>query len=255
MTPRTVSAFANDLSILRSELAELGGQAEDQLANALDALSRRDFGLAEEVVARDGALDKRATDIEERSLRMLAFRQPLAQDLRETISCLRIASTLERVGDLAKNIARRAQIVPHTGGQRTLHSVEHMGELAQSQLAKSLDAYGAKNINAALELWRRDIELDDLYHSVFRDLITQMMNDREMVEVGAHLMFIAKNLERIGDHTTFIAEMTYYVTIGEAIQHDRPKGAPLSARDLSGAGPAPEGERPARRRRESPGAD
>lgn len=227
MTPRAAGAFATELISLRTQLAELGGLAEEQLANALDALRRRDVALAREVAARDTTLDAWTTRLEERSLRMLAFRQPLAHDLRETIACLRIASTLERVGDLAKNIARRTQYLPPIGSQRIARSLDHMGELAQSQLSASLDAYGAKDIPTALSLWRRDVELDDLYHSLFRDLVGWMMRNPNMVEAGAQLMFIAKNLERIGDHATFLAEMAYYVSVGEPIKDDRPKGSPL----------------------------
>lgn len=231
MTPRSSGAFAAELISLRTQLAELGGLAEDQLANGLDALRRRDMTLAHTVATRDVMLDQSATRLEERALRTLAFRQPLAQDLRETIACLRIASTLERVGDLAKNIAKRTLLIPEFGSQRIARSIDHMGELAQAQLSSSLDAFGAQDTTKALQLWRRDVELDELYHSLFRDLVTLMTRNPNMVESGAQLMFIAKNLERIGDHATFLAEMTYYISVGEPIKDVRPKGGPMMGRD------------------------
>lgn len=222
-----VSAFENDLQTLRAQLAEMGGFAEEQLDKALTALHRRDPALARAVVEQDAELDRREGVVEELALRTLAFRQPLAQDLRETVAALKISSTLERIGDLAKNIARR---VPALLGERSARidaGLERMGKLAQAQLAHVLDAYSALDAEAAKAVWMRDVELDELYNSLFRELITQMTQSPRLVSQGAQMMFLAKNLERIGDHTTFVAEMTYYVVVGAPLADDRPKGEPL----------------------------
>ena len=224
---RMSSAFENDLQSLRARLAEMGGFAEEQLANALSAVSRRSVEMARSVVARDAELDRREAAVEELALRTLAFRQPLAQDLRETVAALKIASTLERIGDLAKNIARRVPALLDEARPAVEAGISRMGGLAQAQLADCLDAYGAQDSASAKDVWRRDVELDELYNSIFRELVTQMTQSPRLVNQGAHLMFLAKNLERIGDHTTFIAEMTYYVVVGSPLGDDRPKGAPL----------------------------
>lgn len=209
------------------QISALGGLAEEQLASALDAIRRRDIPLGRRTVAADATLDQQEAQIEEHALRILAFKQPLAQDLRETVATLKIANTLERVGDLAKSIARRAEAFSNVEPRRAEEGVRRMGQLAQSQLADALNAFAARDTVAAIALWRRDVEIDELYNSVFRDLISDMTRDPSMVELGAQLMFIAKNLERIGDHTTFIAEMTYYVVIGQPLTEERPKGEAL----------------------------
>ena len=224
---RMVSPYENDLQALRARLAEMGGIAEEQLANALDAFHGRDLQLAQKVVERDAELDRRETAVEEMALRTLAFRQPLAQDLRETIAALKIASTLERIGDLAKNIARRVPALMTNDRPRVDGVIARMGKLAQGQLADCLDAFSSQDSVLAQEVWRRDKELDELYNSIFRELVAQMTKSPRLVSQGAHLMFLAKNMERIGDHTTFVAEMTYYVVVGVPLADERPKGDPL----------------------------
>lgn len=227
MAPPFARASATDLAALRIQLSALGGLAEEQLAGSLDAIRRRDIPLAARIISKDVTLDKQETEIEEHALRILAFRQPLAQDLRETVASLKIANTLERVGDLAKSIARRAEIFSTMEPRRAEEGVRRMGQLAQSQLADALNAFATRDTTAALELWRRDVEIDELYNSVFRDLIADMTRNPSVVAYGAQLMFVAKNLERVGDHTTFLAEMTYYVAIGQPLGDERPKGDPL----------------------------
>lgn len=205
----------------------MGGLAEEQLAQSLAAIAGRDPALARKVVERDAELDRREAAVEEYALRTLAFRQPLAQDLRETVAALKIASTIERIGDLAKNIARRVPALLDEERPRVEAGITRMGELAQAQLANCLDAYSSQDAGAAETVWRSDVHLDELYNSLFRDLVSQMTQSPRLVRQGAHFMFLAKNLERIGDHTTFIAEMTYYVVVGVPISDDRPKGEPL----------------------------
>lgn len=230
MAPPFARTSSADLAALRVQVSALGGLAEEQLARALDAIRRRDIPLAQKTVAADQTLDARAQEIEEHALRILAFRQPLALELRETVAILKIANTLERVGDLSKSIARRVEAFAATEPRRGESGVLRMGQLAQSQLADALTAFASRDTVSALELWRRDVEIDDLYSSVFRDLIADMTRNPTTVEFGAQVMFVAKNLERIGDHTTFIAEMTHYVAVGRALTDERPKGEKVFGR-------------------------
>lgn len=220
-------AYHADVASLRTRLFEMGGVAEEQLANALEAIRRRDLSLAREVVATDQALDDLERNIDQLSLRTLALRQPLAQDLRETIATLKIASALERIGDLSKSIARRVPALFDSTTLRAEAGIHHMGQIAQSQLATGLNAYTVRDVDAAIDLWRRDVDLDDLYNSLFRDLVGQMSHEPRLVSQGAQLLFIAKNLERVGDHATLLAEMTHYVALGSPIGHRRPKGDPM----------------------------
>ena len=227
--PHIVSAFDSDLRSLQAKIAEMGGLAEELLAHALEALQRRDAELAEKVVARDQALDRMEHELERMSIRTLALRQPMAVDLRETISALKIASTLERIGDLSKNIARRTKTLTQSQPVALTAPVARMGRQTLVQLTEVLDAYAARDTALAVAVWRKDVEVDEMYNSLFRELITYMMEDSRTISMCSQLMFVAKNLERIGDHTTFIAEMTYYVVEGDRLGDDRPKGEPIDS--------------------------
>jgi phosphate transport system protein len=227
--PHIISAFDQDLERLSTKLSEMGGLAEELLSHALEAVQRRDEGLAAEVVERDKALDRMEAELEQLSIRTLALRQPLAQDLRETIAALKVASTLERIGDLAKNIARRGQFLARAEPIRLAAPVVRMGRQTLVHLTEILDAYTARDTALAVSVWRRDIEIDEMYNSLFRELVTYMMEDPRTIGLCSQLMFVAKNLERIGDHTTFIAEMAYYVVEGERLGDDRPKGDPVDS--------------------------
>ena len=225
--PHIVSAFDNDLQVLQSKISEMGGLAEELLSHALEAVQRRDADLAAQVVERDKALDRMEASLEQLAIRLLALRQPVAVDLRETIAALKIASTLERIGDLSKNIARRSQFLSRNQPIRLAAPVVRMGRQTLVQLTEVLDAYTARDTALAVAVWRRDVEIDETYNSLFRELITYMMEDPRTIGMCSQLMFVAKNLERIGDHTTFIAEMAYYVVEGEPLGDDRPKGEPI----------------------------
>lgn len=220
-------AFESDLQTLRTRLLELGGMAEEQLADALDAVARRDLPKARRVVSGDAELDRREAAIEEMAVRTLALRQPLAQGLRETIAALKIASALERIGDLAKSVARRTGALTPNDLQHVESGILNMGRLCRAQLTDALDAYSGRDTVAAREVWRGDVEIDELHNSLFRELLSSMSREPRVVEQGAQLMFIAKNLERIGDHTTLIAEMTHFVVVGEPLVDKRPKGEPI----------------------------
>jgi phosphate transport system protein len=179
------------------------------------------------VIARDEMLDRMEQELERLSIRTLALRQPMAVDLRETISALKIASTLERIGDLSKNIARRTQVLSRSQPIRVTAPVARMGRQTLVLLTEVLDAYAARDTALAIAVWRKDVEIDEMYNSLFRELVTYMVEDPRTITLCSQLMFVAKNLERIGDHATFIAEMIYYVVEGEHLEDDRPKGDPV----------------------------
>jgi phosphate transport system protein len=222
-----VSAFDEDLVEIQAKISEMGGLAEEVLSNALQAVQTRDSDLARKVIERDRAIDEMEHKVEENVVRVIALRQPVAQDLRVLIAALKIASVLERVGDLAKNIAKRA--IPLSSAQplKLTNSVVRMGRDTLTQLSDVLNAHAARDVDLAVQIWNRDVELDELYNTIFREVVTYMVEDSRLIGQGAQLMFIAKNLERIGDHTTQIAEMIYYIAKGESLGDDRPKGDPL----------------------------
>ncbi len=225
MTEHIVRSYDADLEGLRRSLAEMGGMSERMLGDSTVALVRRDTALAQKVISADQRLDNLQREVEEKAVLTIARRQPLANDLRELISAIRIAADIERVGDLAKNIAKRAVAIsgqfqpPH----RAVVGLEHISRLVQSQLKDVLDAYAASNEQKAMDVWRRDDEIDALYTSLFRELLTYMMEDPRNITFCTHLLFCAKNVERIGDHTTNIAETIHYLVTGETPSDSRPK--------------------------------
>jgi phosphate transport system protein len=223
MAEHTVRSFSADLEELSVDLARMGGLAEDMLSDAIQAIATRDSALADTVVARDSQIDALQVEAEKKILRLLALRQPLARDLRQTISALKIAAELERIGDLAKNIAKRAKVLDSVEPVTALKGVARMGRLVIAQLKRVLDAYSALETDAANKVWNRDEEVDEHYQSLFRELLTYMMEDPRTISGCAHLLFVAKNLERIGDHCTNIAEEVYFLVTGEQLPTERPK--------------------------------
>ena len=230
MNEHTAKAFDVDLQDLSRMVAEMGGLAEKQIADSVDALAKRDSERAERVIAADAAIDALQREIEERSVLTIARRQPMAVDLREIVSALRIANDLERIGDLAKNIAKR--VMPITADfhpQKVIRGVEHMAALVLAQLKQVLDAYAGHDLEKALVVWNGDEEIDAICTSLFRELLTYMMEDPRHITFCIHLMFSAKNIERMGDHATNIAETVYFMVHGRPITDERPKGDTLAA--------------------------
>jgi phosphate transport system protein len=223
MTEHTVRSFSQDLEELSGDLARMGGLCEDMLSDAIQAIATRDMALADTVVARDPQVDGLQVEAEKKILRLLALRQPLARDLRQTISALKIAAELERIGDLAKNIAKRAKVIDQMEPAAALKGVSRMGRLVVAQLKRVLDAYSAQEADAANKVWTRDEEVDEHYQSLFRELLTYMMEDPRTISPCAHLLFVAKNLERVGDHCTNIAEEVHFLVTGETLTSERPK--------------------------------
>ena len=224
MAEHIVSSYDTDLENLRRSIAEMGGVAEKMMTDATEALVRRDTTLAQAVIVADKRLDTLQREIEERSVLLIARRQPLAIDLRETISGIRVSGDLERIGDLAKNIAKRVvAISDQAQPQKIVLGVQHMSDLVQEQLKDVLDAYASRDVTAAHEVWERDSAIDALYNSLFRELLTYMMEDPRNISFCTHLLFCAKNVERIGDHTTNVAETIEYLVTGENPAGERPK--------------------------------
>jgi phosphate transport system protein len=230
MQEHTAKAFDADLQDLSRMVAEMGGLAEKQIADSIDALAKRDAQRAGRVIAVDTTIDNLQREIEDRAVLTIARRQPMAVDLREVVSALRIANDLERIGDLAKNIAKR--VMPITADfhpQKLIRGVEHMAALVLGQLKQVLDSYASHDLEKALTVWRGDEEIDAMCTSLFRELLTYMMEDPRHITFCIHLMFSAKNIERMGDHATNIAETVYFMIQGRPITDERPKGDTLAA--------------------------
>ena len=229
MSDHIVKAYDKELGLLGRKIAEMGGLAEKMLSDAMDALVDFDADLARATVAVDPRLDQLQREIEEQAILTIARRQPMAVDLREIVAAIRISADLERVGDLAKNIAKRAIIVAGEARlPRAIIGLKSMNETAALFLKDVLDAYAHRDIERARTVWTRDAELDALEDSVFRDLLTFMMEDPRNISFCTHLLFCSKNIERIGDHATNIAETIVYLVTGEALPVDRPKGRSYS---------------------------
>ncbi len=224
MTEHTTKAFDLDLQELDRMVAEMGGLAEKQIAESVAALTKRDVERARRVVVADERIDALQSEIEEKAVLTIARRQPMAVDLREVVSALRVANDLERIGDLAKNIGKRVELTGDFHPQKLIRGVEHMAALVLAQLKEVLDAYAAHDLGKALAVWRGDEEVDALCTSLFRELITYMMEDPRNITFCIHLMFCAKNIERMGDHATNIAETVHYLIEGRPITDQRPKG-------------------------------
>jgi len=224
MNEHIVKSYEEELNHLTAEVARMGGLAEAQVSDSIQAVVRRDVAMAEAVVSRDERLDVMEVDIEKKVIRMIALRQPMANDLRRTVSAMKIANNLERTGDLAKNIAKRALVVVESEPMTPLNrSIQRMGKLVAQRLKEVLDAYTSNDVERAIAVWSRDNEVDEHYNSLFRELLTYMMGDPRTISPCAHLLFVAKNLERIGDHATNIAEIIHYDITGETMASERPK--------------------------------
>jgi phosphate transport system protein len=225
-----MASLSSELRKLTAEVIRMGGLAEAQVTDAVDAVVRRDVPLAQALIVRDLRLDSMQADIEARALDLIAHHSPNALELRRAISTFKLAMNLERCGDLARNIAKRSLVLstadpllPLTG------AIEQLGRLASSRLREVLDAYAAGDMEPALSVWRRDGEVDEYYESLFRELLSLMAAVPQSVSAGAHLLFIAKNLERIGDHATNIAEILHFQVTGRELHGERPKVSLIDA--------------------------
>lgn len=214
MVEHTVKAFDEDIGQLRGLIAQMGGLAEQAIVDAMEALKRHDLEGAARVVEVDKQIDAIEMEVERLAVQLIALRAPLADDLREVVAALKIASVVERIGDYAKNIARRVSAIEDHGNIEPLSVLPAMAAMATKMVHDVLDAFAARDAQAAIRVWESDRALDDFYNGLFRVLITYMMENPASIGQGAHLLFIAKNLERVGDHATNVAEMVYYAATG-----------------------------------------
>jgi len=219
-----VKSYDLELKRLRALLTEMGGIVENQVALAADAIMNRDAAAATRAVEEDPKVDALEHEAEQFVIRLLALRQPVAEDLRRIVAALKITGDLERIGDYAANVAKRSIVLAQFSLPYSLAGLAHMARLVQQNLKDIIDALGDNDVDKAVAVWRGDQVVDDLYNAIFRELITYMMEDPRNITPCTHLLFIAKNLERIGDHATNIAEVVYYAVKGETLPDTRPKG-------------------------------
>jgi phosphate transport system protein len=233
-TEHIAKAFDADLHALTRMIAEMGALAERQIARSIEALEKRDTALAQSTIAADAEIDSFQHEIEERAILTIARRQPMAVDLREVVAALRIANDLERIGDLAKNIAKRAGALDRDfRPQQVMRGVGHMADLVLVQLKNVLDSFSHRDVEAAMRVWNGDRQIDAVNNSLFRELLTYMMEDPRTIGYCIHLIFCAKNIERMGDHATNIAETVYYMIEGKTLTNERPKDDDTSTTTLS----------------------
>ena len=219
-----VKSFDAQLEQLNTNIVRMGGLAEAQLSASITALVRRDSELASKVVGHDAEIDSLEAEVDEGVIRLLALRQPMAVDLRVVVSSLKVASDVERIGDYVVNIAKRALALNQLPAIKPLYAIPRMAHLVETSLKDVFDALVERDVERAAEVWRRDEEVDEMYTSLFRELLTYMMEDPRSITSCTHLLFVAKNIERIGDHTTNIAEVVSYMVTGQQMDGGRPKG-------------------------------
>lgn len=225
----TVRSYDEELRRLANTISQMGGLVENQIAGAIECMVQRDSEAAERVIVADRTIDGIERDVEQSVTQMLALRQPMAGDLRRIVGALRVSSDLERMGDLAKNIAKRTIVLSQVREIPSLWLIPKMADVVQQMVKKVLDAYVNDDVALAEGVWAGDEEVDQIYNSLFRQLITHMFEDPRNITAATHLMFVAKNLERIADHATNMAEVITFQETGERMLGDRPKADDTSA--------------------------
>jgi phosphate transport system protein len=224
VTAHPVRTYDEELKTLDAKVAHMGGLAEQALGCAIDALYNRNPDLAQETLENDRAIDALERSVDELAISIIARRAPVASDLRQIVAAIRIAVDLERIGDLSKNIAKRAiAVAEESHPKQVMTCFLHIGETAMRQLKDVLDAYSQRNARLAEKVWQQDQDIDAMYNSLYRDILTAMMEEPKAAGLYAHLLFGAKNLERVGDHATNIAETIYFLVDGKPLQDERPK--------------------------------
>jgi phosphate transport system protein len=229
----TVRSYDEELSYLNNLIARMGGLAEAQLDGAIQALVKRDSELASRIVAADSRVDELEHEVHDFTVRLLALRQPMAQDLRSIVCALKVSGDLERIADYAANAAKRVQVLNQMPPAKPVSGVPRLARLVQHILKEVLDAYVEQDVERATKVWTQDEEVDEMYTGLFRELITYMMEDARNITACIHLMFIAKNIERIGDHATNIAETIHFLVNGVPIREARPKGTSVILPDAT----------------------
>ncbi|MBY8820887.1 phosphate signaling complex protein PhoU [Sphingomonas colocasiae] len=214
-TEHTVKAFDEDIGELRGLISEMGGRAEAAIVAAMDALVKSDTSAASRIVSEDTRIDELESQVEKLAVRIIALRAPMADDLREVVAAIKIAGVIERIGDYAKNIAKRVPLIESRRMIEPISLLPAMANTATEMVHDVLNAFAARDAALALRVIERDNVVDDFYNSIFRTLVTFMMENPKTIGEAAHLLFVAKNLERVGDHATNVAEMVYYAATGE----------------------------------------
>ncbi|MBA3666608.1 MAG: phosphate signaling complex protein PhoU [Sphingomonas sp.] len=222
----TIKAFDEDLDRLRALISQMGGLAEHAIRESMRCLVQRDLEGAERVVENDKKLDALEIETEKRAVRLIALRAPMAGDLRDVVAAMKISSVVERIGDYAKNISKRVPLLENVGNIEPLSLLPEMARIATEMVHDVLNAFVERDADAAVRVVERDRAVDDFYNSIFRTLLTFMMENPNNIGQSTHLLFIAKNVERVGDHATNIAEMVYYAATGQHLA-DRPRGEDL----------------------------
>jgi phosphate transport system protein len=226
MADHILTRFDEDLERLNATINEMGGLTESQFAKALDAVRERDTGLSEEVIATDARVDALDAEVQQQTVQLLALRQPMAVDLRVVLSSIKIAAALERIADYAKNTAKRSIVLTQgTAPAAAVSGIDRLGRLVRSALKDVLDAFAEEDVDKAHDVWQRDEEIDHVYTGLFRELLTYMMEDPRNITSCTHLLFMAKNIERAGDHVTNIAELVSFRKTGKTFAEARPKGS------------------------------
>jgi phosphate transport system protein len=219
----TIKAFDDDLDRLRALISQMGGLAEHAIRESMRCLTQRDLEGAQRIVQDDKKLDALELETERRAIQLIAMRAPMAGDLRDVVAAMKISSVVERIGDYAKNIAKRVPLLENAGSIEPLSLMPEMARIATEMVHDVLTAFVERDADAAVRVCQRDRAVDDFYNSIFRTLLTYMMENPNNISQSTHLLFIAKNVERIGDHATNIAEMVYYAATGQHLA-DRPRG-------------------------------
>jgi phosphate transport system protein len=222
----TLKRFDEELERLNATLNEMGGLTESQFTRALEAVRERDTEVAEQVIADDARVDALDLAVQEQTVKLLALRQPMAIDLRVVLSSIKVAAALERIGDYAKNTAKRSIVLTQGAAPATaVTGIDRLGRLVRTALKDVLDAFADDNVEKAHDVWQRDEEIDHVYTGLFRELLTYMMEDPRTITSCTHLLFMAKNIERAGDHVTNIAELVSFRKTGQTFAEVRPKGS------------------------------
>ena len=224
MTEHIVTSFEGQLQNLHNTIIKMGALAESQFSSSITALQKSDQDLVDKIIGKDDRVDEFEKKIEAQVIDLIALRQPLAIDLRETVSAMKISSELERIGDLSKNIAKRSRILKLTLDPKIATDIKNAAEFVQKNLKLTMDAYAKRSVESALEVWGKDKEIDDSINLLMDELLKFMKLNKKNLEDGTHLLFVAKNIERIGDHATNIAEHIYFLIKGTQIKGQRPKG-------------------------------
>ena len=223
VTDHIVKSFDEELARLSDLISRMGGLAETQLEDSIEALQRRDSSLAEGAIEIDRVIDAHHAEVDELAIRLLALRQPMAADLRHIVTALKVAPIVERIGDYSKNVAKRTIALNQVPPVKPLFTIPRMGRLVREMIKDVLDAFSNADVEMARDVWARDKEVDDMYDSLFRELLTYMMEDARNITACTHLLFVARNIERIGDLATNVAELVHYQVEGEPLSEDRPK--------------------------------